>query len=107
MRCAHGAAFGFEADSFLLMLETRHALAQAFGSSIQQRFAGNDAYLSRIETSLPPCADEGVPPGARREELAGQAEREGIEVADAMWVDWGVSRACRFWDTSAGRFEGK
>jgi (2R)-3-sulfolactate dehydrogenase (NADP+) len=86
-----GAAFGFEADSFFVDAGNAPRIGQAFWVIDPAALAGNDAYLSRIETLIAAMqADEGVRlPGARREELAQRAEREGIEVADAMWADLG------------------
>ncbi|HEX4859243.1 MAG TPA: Ldh family oxidoreductase [Usitatibacteraceae bacterium] len=86
-----GAAFGFEADSFFVDEGNAPRIGQAFWVIDPAALAGNDVYLSRVEALIAAMqADAGVRlPGARREDLAQRAVREGIEVADAMWDDLG------------------
>lgn len=77
-----GAAFGFEADSFFSDSGNRPHLGHAFVVIDPAALAGSAAYLERLETLLSAMtASPGVRlPGSRRESLAGQAARDGIEV---------------------------
>jgi (2R)-3-sulfolactate dehydrogenase (NADP+) len=81
-----GAAFGFEADSFFVAEGNRPKIGQAFLALDPDALAGRQVYLERIETLISRMLeDEGVRlPGARREALADQAQREGIIVPDAL-----------------------
>jgi (2R)-3-sulfolactate dehydrogenase (NADP+) len=81
-----GAAFGFEADSFFAEQGNRPRIGQAFLAIDPGALAGRERYLERIETLVEAMlADPGVRlPGARRLELRGRAEREGVEVPDAL-----------------------
>lgn len=81
-----GAAFGFEADSFFVERGNRPRIGQAFLVIDPGALAGRERYLERIETLVAAMlADPGVRlPGARRLELRGRAEREGVEIPDAL-----------------------
>lgn len=81
-----GAAFGFEADSFFVEQGNRPRIGQAFLVIDPGALAGRERYLERIETLVAAMlADIGVRlPGARRLELRQRAEREGIEISDAL-----------------------
>jgi (2R)-3-sulfolactate dehydrogenase (NADP+) len=81
-----GAAFGFEADSFFVEQGNRPRIGQAFLAIDPGALAGRERYLERIETLVAAMlADSGVRlPGARRLELRRRAEREGVEIPDAL-----------------------
>jgi (2R)-3-sulfolactate dehydrogenase (NADP+) len=81
-----GAAFGFEADSFFVEEGNRPNIGQAFLVIDPGALAGTDTYLERIETLMSAMlVDEGVRvPGDRRRGIALKAQREGVEVADAV-----------------------
>jgi (2R)-3-sulfolactate dehydrogenase (NADP+) len=81
-----GAAFGFEADSFFVEQGNRPRIGQAFLVIDPGALAGRERYLERIETLVAAMlADTGVRvPGARRLELRQRAEREGVEIPDAL-----------------------
>jgi (2R)-3-sulfolactate dehydrogenase (NADP+) len=81
-----GAAMGFEADSFFVDEGNRPRIGQAFVVIDPDAVAGRDAYFERVETLISAMMqDEGVRlPGARRETLAAKAEKEGIEIGDAL-----------------------
>jgi len=81
-----GAAFGFEADSFFVEQGNRPRIGQAFLVIDPGALAGRERYLERIETLVAAMlADNGVRvPGARRLELRQRAEREGVEIPDAL-----------------------
>ncbi len=83
-----GAAFGFEADSFFVDEGNVPRLGQVFWVIDPLALAGRDTYLSRIEALVAALqADDGVRlPGARRDALAQDASREGIDVSDALWA---------------------
>ncbi|MGE0013127.1 MAG: Ldh family oxidoreductase [Azoarcus sp.] len=81
-----GAAFGFEADSFFVEEGNRPNIGQAFLVIDPGALGGTDTYLERIETLMSAMfVDEGVRvPGDRRRGIALKAQREGVEVADAV-----------------------
>jgi (2R)-3-sulfolactate dehydrogenase (NADP+) len=84
-----GAAFGFEADSFFVDEGNAPRIGQAFWVIDPHALAGNDTYLSRIEALIAAMQQDAEVrlPGARREALAQKAAGDGIDVADAVWVD--------------------
>jgi (2R)-3-sulfolactate dehydrogenase (NADP+) len=82
-----GAALGFEAYSFLVDEGDRPGVGQAFVVIDPAALAGTAIYLERIETLIAEMQrDPGVRlPGYRRDALAEQAARDGIEVASALY----------------------
>jgi (2R)-3-sulfolactate dehydrogenase (NADP+) len=94
-----GANFGFEASSFFVDEGNRPGIGQAFividpgalaGSGSAPSQAGNSSYLSRVEVLVAEMLkDDGVRlPGARREALRRHAQKDGLEVADALVAAW-------------------
>jgi (2R)-3-sulfolactate dehydrogenase (NADP+) len=85
-----GAHFAFEASSFFVDAGNRPGIGQAFIVVDPGALAGADHYLDRIEVLVAEMLrDEGVRlPGARREALRRQAERDGITVPDALLAQW-------------------
>lgn len=88
-----GANFGFEASSFFVDEGNRPGIGQAFiviDPGALTETTGSAAYLARVEVLVAEMLkDEGVRlPGARREALRRRAEREGIDVADALVASW-------------------
>jgi (2R)-3-sulfolactate dehydrogenase (NADP+) len=85
-----GARFGFEASSFFVDDGNRPRIGQAFIVIDPGALAGSDAYLERIEVLVAEMLhDDGVRlPGARREQLRRQAEKQGITVPDALLAQW-------------------
>ena len=81
-----GAAIGFEASSFFVDEGNRPRLGQAFLVVDPAALAGADTYFARVEALIGEVLrDEGVRlPGARRDALAAQAERDGIEIPQAV-----------------------
>jgi (2R)-3-sulfolactate dehydrogenase (NADP+) len=81
-----GAAMGFEADSFFVDEGNRPRIGQAFLIIDPDALAGSDIYYDRVETLIAAMMqDEGVRlPGARRDALAAKAEKDGIEIGDAL-----------------------
>ena len=81
-----GARIGFEADSFFVDEGNQPGIGQAFLAIDPGALAGTDVYDERVETLLAAMLlDEGVRlPGERRIALAEAAERDGIEVPDAL-----------------------
>jgi (2R)-3-sulfolactate dehydrogenase (NADP+) len=81
-----GANFGFEASSFFVDEGNRPGIGQAFVVIDPGALAGQAHYLERVEVLVAEMLkDDGVRlPGARREALRRQAEREGLSVADTM-----------------------
>jgi (2R)-3-sulfolactate dehydrogenase (NADP+) len=77
-----GARLGFEADSFFAALGNRPRIGQAFLVIDPTALAGEDVYIERVETLLAMMLqDPDVRlPGARRDQLAGRARVEGIEI---------------------------
>ncbi len=85
-----GANFGFEASSFFVDAGNRPGLGQVFIVVDPDALAGRVPYLERVDVLVAEMLrDEGVRlPGARREALRRQAEREGVDVADALLQSW-------------------
>jgi (2R)-3-sulfolactate dehydrogenase (NADP+) len=85
-----GAKFGFEASSFFVDEGNRPGLGQVFIVIDPGTLAGHAPYLERVEVLVAEMLrDEGVRlPGARREALLRQAERDGVDVADALLQSW-------------------
>jgi (2R)-3-sulfolactate dehydrogenase (NADP+) len=85
-----GANFGFEASSFFVDEGNRPGLGQVFVVIDPDALAGRAQYLGRMEVLVGEMLrDEGVRlPGARREALLRQAERDGVEVSDALLQAW-------------------
>ena len=81
-----GAAFGFEADSFLVDEGNRPRVGQAFLVIDPAALAGLPVYLERIETLIEEMErDPGVRlPGYRRKALAEDATRNGVEIPPAL-----------------------
>ena len=81
-----GAQFGFEADSFFTDEGNRPRIGQAFLVIDPGALAGQDVFLDRVETLIAAMLeDDNVRlPGARRGDLARQAQAQGIEVPDAL-----------------------
>lgn len=81
-----GANFGFEASSFFVDEGNRPGIGQAFVVIDPGALAGQAHYLERVEVLVAEMLkDDGVRlPGARREALRRQAEREGLSVAATM-----------------------
>jgi (2R)-3-sulfolactate dehydrogenase (NADP+) len=81
-----GASIGFEASSFFVDEGNRPRLGQAFLVVDPGALAGGDTYFARVETLIAEMLrDEGVRlPGARRDALAAKAERDGIEIPQAV-----------------------
>jgi (2R)-3-sulfolactate dehydrogenase (NADP+) len=81
-----GAAFGFEADSFFRDEGNRPRLGQALIAVDPGALAGQAAFLDRVEALLAAMqADPGVRlPGSRRQGLADQAARDGVELPEAL-----------------------
>ena len=94
-----GANFGFEASSFFVDEGNRPGIGQAFividpgalaGNGSGSGPTGNAGYLARVEVLVAEMLkDDGVRlPGARREALRRRAEKDGLEVADALVAAW-------------------
>jgi len=81
-----GAHFGFEASSFFVDEGNRPKIGQTFIVIDPDALAGRAAFLERLEVLVAEMlGDPGVRlPGARREALLRDAERGGLEVADAL-----------------------
>jgi len=81
-----GGQFGFEASSFFVDEGNRPRIGQAFIAIDPDALAGRAAFLARVEVLVTEMLrDPGVRlPGERREALRRRAERDGIEVADAL-----------------------
>ena len=84
-----GAAFGFEADSFLGVEGNRPRIGHAFLVIDPAALAGADAYAERVETLVDAMlADPQVRlPGERRCDNAARAAREGIELSPTLLVE--------------------
>src|SRR5690606_35840129 len=80
-----GAAFGFEADSFLAESGNRPRIGQAFIAIDPGALAGNEVFHERLELlAATMLVDDTVRlPGARREHLLARSQAEGIDVAPA------------------------
>lgn len=81
-----GAAFGFEADSFLAESGNRPRIGQAFLAIDPGALAGDEVFHQRMELLVAAMlADDSVRlPGARRQQLLAKAQSDGIEVPAAM-----------------------
>jgi len=81
-----GAAFGFEADSFLAESGNRPRIGQAFLAIDPGALAGDEVFHQRMEVLVAAMlADDSVRlPGARRQQLLAKAHSDGIEVPAAM-----------------------
>jgi (2R)-3-sulfolactate dehydrogenase (NADP+) len=81
-----GAAIGYEASSFFVDEGNRPRLGQAFLVVDPAALAGSETYFARVEALIGEILrDEGVRlPGARRDALAAKAERDGIEIPQAV-----------------------
>ena len=81
-----GAQFGFEASSFFVDEGNRPRIGQAFIVVDPAALAGAEAYFQRVEVLVAEMlVDDGVRlPGARREALRRQAERDGIDVPPTL-----------------------
>ncbi|HEY4958062.1 MAG TPA: Ldh family oxidoreductase, partial [Caldimonas sp.] len=81
-----GANFGFEASTFFVDAGNQPGIGQAFLVIDPGALAGREAFLDRLELLVREMlVDDGVRlPGARRDALLSAAERDGVEVADAM-----------------------
>lgn len=81
-----GANFGFEAGSFLTEEGERSRIGHLFWAIDPGTLAGNDRYLSRVETLLDAMLqDPDVRlPGQRRHGLASEASREGIDIPETL-----------------------
>ncbi|MDQ6627182.1 MAG: Ldh family oxidoreductase [Pseudomonadota bacterium] len=81
-----GANFGHEASSFFVDAGNRPGIGQAFLLIDPGALAGRDAFLDRLEALIAEMlGDDGVRlPGARREALLRQAERDGLALSDAV-----------------------
>lgn len=92
-----GAAFGAEASQFFVDEGNRPRMGQAFLVINPAACAGPQVYAERIEALVGEMLkDEGVRlPGQRRFERAEQAQRDGIEVSDALLASWGLPVAAR------------
>jgi (2R)-3-sulfolactate dehydrogenase (NADP+) len=81
-----GAAIGSEASSFFVDEGNRPRIGQAFLVIDPDALAGRATYFARVEVLLAEIAnDPGTRiPGARRADLARQAQASGIEVPDTL-----------------------
>jgi (2R)-3-sulfolactate dehydrogenase (NADP+) len=81
-----GARLGFEADSFFSSEGNRPRIGQAFLVLDPAALAGHDVYFERVETLLAVMLQDPTVriPGYRREWLAEEARREGIEIGAAL-----------------------
>jgi len=83
-----GANFGYEAGSFLTEDGEKSQIGHLFWAIDPGALAGSDAYLSRVEALISMMLQDADVrlPGQRRHGLAETAEREGIEVPDALYA---------------------
>ena len=81
-----GANFGFEASSFFVDEGNRPHLGQTFIVIDPGALAGREMFLDRLEVLVAEMLrDDGVRlPGARREALRRAAERDGLNVSEAL-----------------------
>jgi (2R)-3-sulfolactate dehydrogenase (NADP+) len=81
-----GAHFGFEADSFFDVEGNKPKIGQAFFVIDPNAMGGASVFAERIETLIAAMLEaDGVRlPGARRYELQRKAQRDGINVSDAI-----------------------
>jgi (2R)-3-sulfolactate dehydrogenase (NADP+) len=80
-----GAALSFENDSYFEP-GNKPRIGHAILAIDPGALAGADAYHSRLEAMIAKMlADEGVRlPGARRQQAAGRAHADGLEIGDAL-----------------------
>lgn len=85
-----GAQFGFEASSFFVDEGNRPRIGQLFIAIDPGALAGSATYLDRVDVLVAEMlSDDGVRlPGARREALWRQAQREGLHIDDALLASW-------------------
>jgi (2R)-3-sulfolactate dehydrogenase (NADP+) len=81
-----GAAFGFEADSFLAEKGNRARIGQAFMVIDPGALAGVETFNQRLELLVQTMLlDDTVRlPGGRRQQAFASAQAQGIEVAPAL-----------------------
>ncbi len=81
-----GAHFGFEADSFFDVEGNKPKIGQAFLVIDPNAMGGASVFAERVETLIAAMLeDEGVRlPGARRYELQRKAQKDGVNVPDAL-----------------------
>jgi (2R)-3-sulfolactate dehydrogenase (NADP+) len=81
-----GAAFGFEMDSFFSATGNTARLGQGFLAIDPGALAGSEIYGDRVEALVAAMlADDGVRlPGYRRFENREKAQRDGLEIPDAI-----------------------
>lgn len=81
-----GAAFGFEMDSFFSATGNTARLGQGFLAINPGALAGNQIYGDRVEALVAAMLeDDGVRlPGYRRFEHREKAQRDGVEIPDAI-----------------------
>jgi (2R)-3-sulfolactate dehydrogenase (NADP+) len=81
-----GAAFGFEMDSFFSSTGNMARLGQGFLAIDPGAMAGNQIYGDRVEALVAAMLeDDGVRlPGYRRFENREKAQRDGVEIPDAL-----------------------
>ncbi len=81
-----GAAFGFEMDSFFSASGNTARLGQGFLAIDPGAMAGNEIYSERVEALVTTMLeDNGVRlPGYRRFENREKAQRDGVEIPDAI-----------------------
>jgi len=81
-----GANFGYEAGSFLTEEGERSRIGHLFWAIDPGALAGDDTYLSRVETLIEMMLmdDDVRLPGYRRERLAEASEQEGVDIPDTL-----------------------
>ncbi|MEM5437509.1 Ldh family oxidoreductase [Paraburkholderia diazotrophica] len=81
-----GANFGYEAGSFLTEEGEKSQIGHLFWAIDPGALAGSEAYLSRVEALIAAMLQDADVrlPGERRRSLADAAERDGIEIPDAL-----------------------
>ena len=81
-----GAALGFEASSFFVDEGNRPRIGQAFLVVDPSALVGADTYYERVETLVGAMLEDGGVrlPGVRRQALAVAAERDGVDLPDAL-----------------------
>ena len=82
-----GANFGYEAGSFLTEEGEKSQIGHLFWAVDPGALAGNAAYLSRVECLVEAMLQDADVrlPGQRRRGLAEAANRDGIEIPDALY----------------------
>jgi (2R)-3-sulfolactate dehydrogenase (NADP+) len=81
-----GANFGYEAGSFLTEEGERSRIGHLFWAIDPGALAGHDVYLSRVEALIDMMLQDPEVrlPGQRRLDLARTANRDGIDIPDAL-----------------------